>query len=360
VEMGMSARGEIAQLTSLAQPQIGLITTIAAAHLEGLGSLEEIARAKGELFVGLGEEGWAVLSEALPLREVALEGVRARLLEVERRLALEGAQVSVEGSSATLLYTQEGTQEGARYPLTLQLVGEHQLANAQLALGAALLAAQLPHPSSAQAHLTQDTLNFNRALITPLLFGLASAPPPPMRGEVSRLPHIHPLAEPAHLWLDCYNANPQSTLTSLSSFWRSGLRGVIVLGSLKELGEGSLQLHEALGREVARLSASLPSPTHEGELILTVGEEARAIAAGLRAEGYPHALISLSFEQLDEARELALSELCSASPLKSAPSLFVKGSRSGRLEVLAKALVEALERAAHLSPPTPSTSLKER
>ena len=326
IEMGMSARGEIALLTQLAKPQIGVITTVAPAHLEGLGSLEEIGRAKGELFVGLGEAGDAICSSSLPCYEQVMEGVVARVVHADERFILSDMRHSAEGSEALLT----AQPSGERAPLKLNLVGAHQLENARLALCAALCA---------EERLTSARFDWSEAQ-SELLRGLSMCPAPPMRGEVSSLPGRGGAA-PGVLWLDCYNANPQSTLASALTFWETEHRGLLLLGSLKELGEERLQLHKALGRDLARGHALRHSQgASAGELVLCVGEEAHLIGEGMREAGYPAELI-YSFEG-DAGRRQCLDVILSALRASPQSSLFVKGSRSGRLEQIAHEVIEAL------------------
>jgi len=146
---------------------------------------------------------------------------------------------------------------------------------------------------------------------------------------------------PGVLWLDCYNANPQSTLASALTFWETGHRGPLLLGSLKELGAESPQLHKALGGDLARGHASRhPQDVRAGELVVCVGEEARLIGEGMTEAGYPSALIH-SFEG-EAGRRQCLEVILSALRASAQSSLFVKGSRSGRLEQIAQEVVEAL------------------
>lgn len=325
IEMGMSARHEIELLAALSQPQLGLITTVAPAHLEGLGSLEEVARAKGELFVGLGAQGEAICSSLLPCYEHVMEGVEARVWHADERLGLSEMTLSESGSEATLT----DLQSGERHLLSVRLVGAHQLENARLALCAGLRAEARCADSSSGA----------TEVLTDLLRGLASCPPPPMRGEVSPLP-ARGDEDSGALWLDCYNANPQSTLASARTFWETGHRGVLTLGSLKELGPSSAALHRALGASLTQTHAALhPEGPQPEELIICVGEEARYIGEGMAEAGYPSELIS-SFK--GDERALALETILRVLRASPQASLFVKGSRSGRLEQVAAELIETL------------------
>ena len=296
VEMGMNAPGEIDHLCQLARPSIGLITTIAAAHLEGLGTVEQVARAKGELFRALPANGHAFFLQDVPHREVALQDVHAQQHPIGApQWELSDLRHSGAGSAASLHLDEE------RHTLQIQLSGAHQLRNALLALAVGL-------------HCGGER--------SALLRGLSICPPPKLRGE------LRPLAGGGTQWVDCYNANPQSTLASLRTYWERGERGVIVLGAIGELGVASRALHEELGRQVAQLI--------EGQaMVFTIGGDAEEIHRGLLAEGHPRN--RARFYHLDALQQL-IDDLRAHSPR----SLFLKGSRSGRLERVADALAPPL------------------
>ncbi|MBM4291419.1 MAG: UDP-N-acetylmuramyl-tripeptide synthetase [Deltaproteobacteria bacterium] len=354
IEMGMSAPGEIAHLAALARPDVGLITTVAAAHLEGLGTIEAVARAKGELFAGLAADGHAHFNEALPHRAEALAAARCHLHPVSEREARLGvAAHSPHESAASLSLSAralwEATGVGAAEPagaeggagegeaggpwggeggfegtLRLRLVGDHQLHNARLALSAALSALALlsardgAPPRAARAAAV--------AALPALLAGLAASPPPSLRGEA------RPLPGGGVAWVDCYNANPQSTLAAARTFWASGLRGPLVLGELKELGPTADALHAALGRDIEALVGP-------AALVLTAGDGARALHEALLAAGHhPARAAHYPLSALD-----ALTAHLRAA-LAEAPqqSVLIKGSRSGRLERVADALAPPL------------------
>ena len=133
------------------------------------------------------------------------------------------------------------------------------------------------------------------------------------------------------LWLDCYNANPQSVLASLHTFFDCGLRGALILGSIGELGAASAELHERLGQSIAHILRDAQS---ESEMsVFTVGEDARHLARGLTTSGGAHLG---HFEPSD------LSALIDQISHLNPPAIFVKGSRSVRLERVAMLLKTSL------------------
>jgi UDP-N-acetylmuramoyl-tripeptide--D-alanyl-D-alanine ligase len=133
--MAMRGHGEIAYLAEVARPHIGVITNVGAAHLERLRSLEDIARAKGELFAGLGSDGWAVLPAGDPLITAQAAHVRA-----DRKLTFGGRAA---GDVRVLEVVPAGTRGSVvRYAsLCVPVVARLPLAGAHNALnGAAALA----------------------------------------------------------------------------------------------------------------------------------------------------------------------------------------------------------------------------
>ena len=132
VEMGMNTPGEIALLARWARPSLGIVTTVGAAHLEGVGSLEEIAREKGSLLAALPSDGVGFMPEAIALPWIVTRGMVARLETVGRGvgrgLRLFEARETETGCAGRV------ERGGARFDLTLGLPGTHNLDNALLAL----------------------------------------------------------------------------------------------------------------------------------------------------------------------------------------------------------------------------------
>jgi UDP-N-acetylmuramoyl-tripeptide--D-alanyl-D-alanine ligase len=240
LEMAMRGRGEIAFLCEIARPHVGLVTNVAAAHLGRLGSLEEVARAKGEIFTGLLPDGIGVL----PADEPLLEAQAAHLPEArKRRFAgldrgpvpsfpparqvriLEYAPAGERGSVIRLGVGDEPVV------VRLPLAGEHNARNAAAAL-AVVLALGLPAGPAAAA-LERVSL-------------------PAHRSRFLQLGGRHVLD-------DCYNANPGSmaaAMRTLASAASGGGRTFAVLGDMLELGGEAAAAHLDLGRRVAELGFS--------------------------------------------------------------------------------------------------------
>jgi UDP-N-acetylmuramoyl-tripeptide--D-alanyl-D-alanine ligase len=299
LEMAMRARGEIAALTDIARPAIGVITNVAAAHLETLGSLEEIARAKGELFAGLGPDAWAVLPAGDPLIAAQAGHVRPdRRVTFDGRAAgdvrvLEVAPAGARG--AVVRYASRDVPVVVHLPLA----GAHNALNGAAALAVAHAAGVSPLTAAA---------------------ALAKVVLPPHRSAM--------LAVGGRTILDdCYNANPASMSAAIATVVAAvggagnWARAFAVLGDMLEIGSESEELHRALGREAGVRLAG----------VVSLGDFAGVVAEGARAAGLA----------ADRARVAQSPEEAAAVVAAwTAPGdwILVKASRGMRLERVVDAL----------------------
>ena len=292
VEMGANHPGEIARLAELARPGIGVVNNAGDAHLEGFGSREGVAHAKGELFAALGDHGVAVVNaddDYAPLwREMAghADVLTFGLADDANVRAGNPHPEPPEAPVATdfVLQTPVGNQN-----VTLPLPGVHNVRNALAAAACAVA-------------LGMD--------VRDIAAGLMAVRPAPGRLSWRRAHNG------ARLLDDTYNANPTSLRAGLELLGTVKARRWLVLGGMAELGRGAEQMHFAAGEDARALGI---------ERLYAVGPLARHAAAGFGA-GAVH------FDDLDalvaEVRERLTPEV----------AVLVKGSRSSRMERVVAAL----------------------
>ena len=290
-ELGMSSRGEIDLLGRIVRPHYAVFTNIAPAHLETLGSIEEVAAAKFELLEHLPADGIAFFCADDPL-------LRTRAQSLGSRARTYGLAADADVRATDVRTDEHGVRfrlEGG-LDVVLPLFGQHNVGNALAAL------------SVARA-LHVDTLAAVAAL--------AVLPPSPHRSRVLPLERITIID-------DVYNANPQATSSALESFARFPSRGrrVAVLGDMLELGEYSSSLHREVGERAAALRL---------DLLLTVGPQARELAAGARAAGMPPGHI----QSFDDAATCAAQ---SGRWCRDGDVVLLKASRGVALEQVIRAL----------------------
>jgi UDP-N-acetylmuramoyl-tripeptide--D-alanyl-D-alanine ligase len=297
LEMGMSARGEIARLAQIAAPDIGIITNVGPAHLETLHGLDGVARAKGELFAALPAGGTAVINaddERVAGIPVA-NGVRRLLFGFGAAAEVRAEAVAAAGASVSFrLLLPEGA-----WPVTLPVAGRHNVANALAAAAAATALGVLGEV---------------------IARGLGSFRPASGRMEVVSLADGTVLVE------DSYNANPLSVRAALAALDEMGGEGrrIAVLGDMLELGEAAAGLHREVGAAAAR----------HVDLLLLLGPLASETAAGAREAGMAAEAVTVVASHEEAAERLR-------QLLRPGDRVLVKGSRGMRMEK-----VSALLRAA--------------
>jgi UDP-N-acetylmuramoyl-tripeptide--D-alanyl-D-alanine ligase len=298
LEMGSRGPGHIARLCRVARPQIGVVLNVGSAHLGEFGSPEGIAQAKGELVEALPEEGTAVLNADDPRVLGMAARTAARVLTTGRGAGADvrAADVSLDDSARPRFTLVAAGEEHA---VALQVVGEHQVANALSAAGAALAAGL--RPAEVAAALS------------------AAGPRSRWRMEVDRR------ADGVTIVNDAYNANPESMRAALAALTGlPGSRRIAVLGAMAELGPDAPAEHRRLGRDAAAAGI---------DLIVAVGADAVGIAEGAAAAGRRAGGESVHVPDRAAARAL-LSEA-----LRPGDVVLVKASRSYGLELLAADLL---------------------
>jgi UDP-N-acetylmuramoyl-tripeptide--D-alanyl-D-alanine ligase len=295
VEMGANHHGEIGYLAHIARPDVAVITNAGAAHLEGFGDLQGVARAKGEILGGLALDGLAVLNADDDFFAYWCEQLG------ERRLLSFGSspQAHVRGDlqQAQTRWSENGYHSVMRvsygeseFEIALALVGHHNLLNALAAIAVALGMG---------------------CGIEQIQRGLATVEP--VDGRL----RFQQSATGLRLIDDTYNANPDSVAAAVAVLQQAPGDRWLVLGDLAELGEEAEALHAEIGRQ-ARV-AGLPH-------LFTLGRLSRmaAEAFGDGAEAY------MRIEDLVTAlRERAVA----------GDTLLIKGSRSAGMERVVKGLL---------------------
>ncbi|ABA22251.1 UDP-N-acetylmuramoyl-tripeptide--D-alanyl-D-alanine ligase [Trichormus variabilis ATCC 29413] len=241
IEMAMRGRGQIAELTQIANPTIGVITNVGTAHIELLGSEEAIAEAKCELLAEMPKDSVAILNHDNPL----LMATAGKFWSGEvLTYGLSGGDI--QGS-----LVDNAIVEVAGLRLPLPLPGRHNATNYLAALAVAkVLGIEW---SSLQAGVSVNM--------------------PTGRSQRFSLPNDVLILD------ETYNAAPEAMLAALQLLADTpGKRKIAVLGAMKELGERSAQLHQRVGETVRNLKL-------DGLLVLVDGEDAEAIAKS--AEGIP-------------------------------------------------------------------------
>ncbi|MDJ0522673.1 MAG: UDP-N-acetylmuramoyl-tripeptide--D-alanyl-D-alanine ligase [Planctomycetota bacterium] len=249
VEIGTNAPGEIAYLSGVARPTLGILTNVEEVHLEGLGTIHGVMREKAALLEALPERGAAIVNaDNYYCREI-MQDLRTHVVSFG---TWEDADVYGVEPRATdrgiefLLY--------GRMPIEVPVLGEHNVQNALAAVAAGLWLGREPYDiRDALARFSPPAMRMSRELVGGVV-----------------------------LINDAYNANPRSMDAAIRELVRHDCRGrrVAVLGEMKELGDQTERYHRTLGRKVAnegvdRLWAIGPN---------AAGVVEEAVRLGMRAE----------------------------------------------------------------------------
>jgi UDP-N-acetylmuramoyl-tripeptide--D-alanyl-D-alanine ligase len=293
IEMGANHVGEIAYTSHYALADVAVITNVGTAHIEGFGSVDRIAQAKGEIISSLGKTGVAVLNNDDPYypfwlnlaatRKTCAFGLHESAQVFARNIATEQKPQGFE----TQFLLQYGTES---IVINLQLAGEHNVKNALAAAAVALqFGIKLPQ----------------------IKMGLEQVKP-----VVGRLQLLQ--GKKGNIVIDdTYNANPNSLQAALDVL-DAQTTNWLILGAFGELGEDSLKIHWELGKMIK----STPV-----QRLFAVGLNAKQTVAAFGANG-----------EFFESQEQLIDALNQAITGKE--TLLIKGSRSQKMENVVAALVD--------------------
>ena len=292
IEMGMNHFGEIALLTKLAEPTIAVITNAGPAHLEGVGSMEGVAEAKGEIFAGLRDGGVAVINA-----DDAYAPYWQVLTRTRERISFGlNSKATVHGQ-----FTQPNRLnvqiDSAQCSVELRQEGAHNAANA---LAAAAVGQALSIP------------------LATIQRGLESA------GNVSGRLTTRPFINGSTLIDDSYNANPASMRAAAQVLVSHPTPRFLAIGDMGELGGTSDALHDALAFDLSTLPL---------DGVFTLGPRMKRAASSLGSHG----------QAFDDVESLANTLFTRLIP---GATLLVKGSRSMAMERVIEKL-ENMSQGAH-------------
>jgi len=300
LEMGTNRRGEIGRLTEIARPDVGVITNIGPAHLEGFGSLETVREEKGDLFRVMGNRGIAVINcddEYLGVLARRWNGERITFGFDRRAFVRAERMIGKEtGRTSFILKIGELTRD-----VSLATVGEHNVRNALAAAAAAWATG---------------------ADMKAVGMGLEAFAP--VTGRMT----IRHLKNGAFLIDDSYNANPASVKEALKTLksLKGTHRGIAVLGDMLELGDKAAELHEETGRTAADTGV---------DILFLKGAFSRRVAAGAMERGFPEGRIFFSGEPEEIAAYLK-------THLGEGEWVLVKGSRRMKMEEVGEAVIQSI------------------
>jgi UDP-N-acetylmuramoyl-tripeptide--D-alanyl-D-alanine ligase len=302
LELGTSGAGELTTLCRIARPHVGVITAIAEEHTETLKDLAGVIAAETELIAALPADGIAVVNgDDAALLAAVQRQARCRIVtfgaDPANRFRAADVQVSRQGTRFTL-----HTPASVR-PVQLPLLGSHFALVAVAAIAVAV-----------ECGLSLDDA----------CTALSIARGAPRRMAIIDVPARH-----LTVLDDCYNANPasmQQALLTATQVRAAGERLILVLGDMLELGALSHRRHHEIGEAVAAVT---PPP----DLLVTVGEDARRIAAEVVPTGIP-------VHTFAEAGAAAAFVRQAVHGYDGPQLVLVKGSRGVRLEEVTRQVAE--------------------
>ncbi|MCH4286087.1 UDP-N-acetylmuramoyl-tripeptide--D-alanyl-D-alanine ligase [Eubacterium sp. AF05-24] len=294
VEMGMENLGELSFLTNMVKPDIAIITNVGCAHLENLGSMENIAKAKVEIVEGLNDHGLFIYNGDHKLLD---DAVKAKMIPGTIRIKTFGKEQPCDGFVDHIRQDETGVSFSlnTEHVYHLDMIGKHNACNA----AAAILAAKALGLSDEEIQR-----------------GLHSIEKTGLRNELVRI-------KQALILNDSYKSNPNSALAAMDTMEEFDYDyKIAVLGDMLELGDTSDMIHYTLGKDLV---------AYQVNEVLTIGEMARYIAQGARDHTQAHV-------QQFETKEELLAYLLPY--LDKNCMILVKGSRGMKLDEVVEELTK--------------------
>ena len=292
VEIGMRGLNQISTLAPFAAPSIGIVTNVGETHIELLGSIENIAKAKAELVEAIPAGGTVILNNDNPytaaMKDKAAEGVRVITFGIEKDADIK-AENLVSNEHSTSFDCRIG-RGGETCQLTIPMLGRHNVSNALAAVAAGHclgLTAQEIARGLSDLHMTG------------------------MRFECRKLGEYNIIN-------DAYNASPMSMEASLATLHEltaaKGRRAIAVLGDMLELGHVAVAAHRKVGAQAVGAGVAA---------VVTLGEMGHEIAAGAREAGLGAVFACDTHQQAAEQLKALL---------KPGDTVLFKGSRGMAME----------------------------
>jgi murE/murF fusion protein len=315
LEMGMNRPGELSRLGAIADPDVSCITNIHGAHLEGLQSIEGVAKAKEELFGATRESGVLVvnlddarirkLSNKYNNRQIAFAvqreaNVPASVEKTPRLPDIWASNIHI-GAGGTITFTLHYGKERVTIPLFI--AGEHNVSNALCAAAIGVAAG---------------------ATLENIAAGLEDFRPPDKRMEMLRAKSGFTIIN------DTYNANPASMAAGLKTLKMVTRRfSVCLIGDMRELGDTSRQAHYDIGKLIADLAL---------DYVGVVGEFKEDVVQGALEHNFNKSRIHMFAEKEDAVRWM--SERVDCEGLGQDDVVLVKASRGLRFETIVAKLID--------------------
>lgn len=291
IEMGANHAGEIAYLSQLAHPNVAVLTGVYPVHLEGFGSLANIAKAKAEIFQGLDEQGVAIIKrddEFYSYWQNLLKGKKIISFGFSQQADIYATDIQSHDADRIKFNLHFPTKT---LPVVLPLLGEHNVLNA-LAASAACYALDI----------VPEVIQIGLQTITP---------------EPKRL--VKELGKAGYVVIDdSYSANPTSFAAALNVLSKQAGEKIVVMGDMAELGDESLRFHRELAQKIKESGA---------QHLYAIGDFSRYTVEEFGKNAF-------HFTTQDELIEKLTQDL------QKKHCVLVKGSRCMRMENIVAALVE--------------------